>query len=134
MSTTEETEEPDLSPPNLRNLNAKFRNTKIGNEKPRAGSSNVSSDRAQLAEKLSLDLARRLREAELRASKAEEEKANTEERLAGLRRSLCRRFELDYDMVHDGADHYEGFVKDQTPSFWGVCRYGELHLPITEIV
>eukprot|EP00854_Cymbomonas_tetramitiformis_P005038 gene5038-6139_t len=83
-----------------------------------------AEERADLAEKLSLELAQRLRDAETRAESAEQEKARLQGTLAGIRSHLCRKFGLEHGSVQDGKDRYDGFLRLETPSFWGMCEYG----------
>eukprot|EP00899_Mesostigma_viride_P006589 jgi/Mesvir1/15931/Mv08254-RA.1 len=82
-----------------------------------------ATQRCEEAENLALDLARRLRDAEARASQAEKEKAAVAEQLGALRKHISHKFSVSYGRVEDDSDSYEGFLQGSIPTWWGTCRF-----------
>ncbi|XRB00519.1 phosphatidylinositol-4-phosphate 5-kinase-like protein [Pycnococcus provasolii] len=98
-----------------------------GAEGSRKGSEgDAFNARAELAEKLSVELARRLRRAEAELATCTSERDAAKEELAALRQHVSRDRGIMHGERVDGADVYEGFlsVDGKTPQYFGVCRYG----------
>eukprot|EP00898_Chlorokybus_atmophyticus_P006305 jgi/Chlat1/6676/Chrsp49S06137 len=82
-----------------------------------------AQSRAEQAEQMLLELARRLRTAEARAVEAERDKAAAELRVTKIRAHVCHRFSVTHGVVSDDSDCYEGFLRGGVPEWYGVCRY-----------
>lgn len=82
--------------------------------------------RADIAERLSIELAKRLAEAEAAAAKASAERDSVLEELEALRAHVSRDKALTHGARIDGADSYRGFLSEdgRKPEYYGVCVYG----------